>query len=278
LYNRVVVEKSLNPGSVDHLIESYFPWGRPPESPPMPATVEERRRVAMLWLQSRTQEPRAAALVLVARLRPLLRELSEQTHREDGHRFVARFDLSCLVKQPESILEKMVRQSERQNPPPILFDNLLREMTDIARFRIVVNFLSDADGIKECLESLADPNAPRSEAASALARDFELVKNRFEDGFRMHPSERKKGERCYKGVFRTKGPNPRFVELQIMTALGEAWDKKDHFLVYERRRRGETVTVDEEIEIFSLSEMLYIADLAFERIRQQRAAERRPRS
>lgn len=56
--------------------------------------------------------------------------------------------------------------------------------------------------------------------------------------------------------------------------LEEAWDKKDHFLIYEPRRRGESIDLNDRIEIFAMSELLYVADLTFDRlleaIRQRR--------
>jgi hypothetical protein len=48
--------------------------------------------------------------------------------------------------------------------------------------------------------------------------------------------------------------------------LQEAWDKKDHFLIYEPRRRGEPIDGADSIEIYAMSELLYVADLTFDRL------------
>ena len=57
-----------------------------------------------------------------------------------------------------------------------------------------------------------------------------------------------------------------------MTQLEEAWDKKDHYLVYERRRKEPER--DEEnfpdfldAKMFAMSELLYVADQYFEQLR-----------
>jgi ppGpp synthetase/RelA/SpoT-type nucleotidyltranferase len=86
----------------------------------------------------------------------------------------------------------------------------------------------------------------------------------------------KKGERCHKGVFYPQALHHQYlrVEVQIQTQLQEAWDKKDHFLVYEPRRRGEDVSLDHRCEIFAMSELLYVADLTFDRLREEILASR----
>ena len=58
-----------------------------------------------------------------------------------------------------------------------------------------------------------------------------------------------------------------------MTQLQEAWDKKDHFLVYEKRRnepeRDEENFPDFlDAKMFAMSELLYVADQYFEQLRK----------
>ncbi len=66
-----------------------------------------------------------------------------------------------------------------------------------------------------------------------------------------------------------------FLEIQVMTQLAEAWDKKDHFLVYEIRRRAPES--DEEnfpdfldAKMHAMSELLNVADNYFDDLRQTR--------
>ena len=57
-----------------------------------------------------------------------------------------------------------------------------------------------------------------------------------------------------------------------MTQLQEAWDKKDHFLVYEKRRAEPESDEDNfpdfmDSKMFAMSELLFIADQYFEILR-----------
>ena len=74
----------------------------------------------------------------------------------------------------------------------------------------------------------------------------------------------------YKGLLypRQTTLNIYKVEVQVQTQLQEAWDKKDHFLNYEPRRRGENIDPSSTIEMFSMSELLYVADLTFDRLKK----------
>jgi ppGpp synthetase/RelA/SpoT-type nucleotidyltranferase len=185
---------------------------------------------------------------------------------------VARIDSSALVKSPGSILEKMVRDWEPNggSPPAIGFRNFLQEMEDVGRFRVVANFLSDVERITNALEAPFGPSStPLTPAQRALKDDYRLRQNCLHDSVYLLPEQRKKGERCRKGVFypRARSLEHLKVEVQVQTLLQEAWDKKDHFLVYERRRRGEVVNSLHAMEIFAMSELLYVADLTFDRLR-----------
>lgn len=53
-----------------------------------------------------------------------------------------------------------------------------------------------------------------------------------------------------------------------MTQLQEAWDKKEHFLVYEQRRRAperyeENLQDYLDSKMFAMAELLYVADHYF---------------
>ncbi len=71
-----------------------------------------------------------------------------------------------------------------------------------------------------------------------------------------------------------------FLEIQVMTQLSESWDKKDHFLVYEVRRRFP----DKEDKNFpdyldakmnAMAELLYVADNYFEALRASREEDKK---
>ncbi|HEV2854339.1 MAG TPA: hypothetical protein VHC97_16215 [Thermoanaerobaculia bacterium] len=258
---------------IDRLILDYFPWGEEDFLPhPRPEDDEERSLRVRFWIEEKTRELRNAALALVAKVKPVLQEIEAQTP-EDRPRLLARIDSSNLVKSPGSILEKMVRDWDPRNgeAPKIGFRNFLQELDDIGRFRIVANFLSDVERIASALQTPYGPAAASlTPAQRALRSEYRLRHNGFTDSVHLLPGQRSKGERCRKGVFYPVNRSLEHlrVEVQIQTQLQEAWDKKDHFLVYERRRRGEAVDPRHSMEIFAMSELLYVADLTFDRLRQ----------
>ena len=220
----------------------------------------------------------------MAKILFVLIDLENRLPSHERPRFLSRIDHTSLLKSPEGVLEKMVRDWQPTNgPPKIGFDSFLNDIEDLGRFRIVANFLSDMILIRNTLlEAYKGNEVSPTEAQKALHDEFILKGNCMEDLVTVKPDERKKGERCCKCVFypRKEELQRCKVEVQILTQLQEAWDKKDHFLIYEPRRRGEPIDLQDEIEIFSMSELLYVADLTFERLkkgvieRRQRKGER----
>src|SRR5690606_11998182 len=209
---------------------------------------------------------------LIAVMGPILDDMRQALPPAGRHRFFYRIDDHHITKSPESILEKMARSWnwEKEEPPEIKCDNL-REMKDLGRFRIVANFLSDVERISSKLEEpyrAVDPSV-LSPAQRQLHEQFSLEKNRFKDLIALAPKDRTTGERCRKGLFFPRPPDQSIypVEVQIVTTLQDAWDKKDHFLIYERRRVGRRVLPEHERISYALSEQLYLTDLQFDRLK-----------
>lgn len=254
---------------IDALVERHFPW-----EGTRYRTREGKGAAVHAWLRQQTLPYQAVATGLIARVVPILAAVQQRLPAAGQSRFLYRIDSSHIVKGPESILEKMARLWLQLGGegPPISFHNL-QDMKDLGRFRIVANFLSDAEVFRARLE--APFNTATSHGFSAdeqrLRREFTLRDNRFEDLVRQPPDRRKSGERCLKAHFSPKsGEFQRYsVEVQIMTALQEAWDKKDHFLLYERRRAGTPVPEEHHQLSYSLSEKLYLADYLFDRLKQE---------
>lgn len=82
----------------------------------------------------------------------MLDELQSVGPPQGRGRFLARLDASSLVKSPESILDRMGRSVQQDGRRTIDFVNFTHEMHDLARFRIVANFLSDVELIADHLE------------------------------------------------------------------------------------------------------------------------------
>ena len=264
---------------IARLIRDHFPWGTAGAPPSAPSEPDQQRRAVEEWLRRHTAQFQAAVTALVARIEPILREVETEVQLDGEHRLVARIDLDHATKSPASILEKMAREwgARPGEAPPISFANYARELDDLGRFRIVTNFLSDVERIADRLAAPYRTRKDLSDAQQALAEDYLLRQNAFEDRVLLHPGKRDKGERCHKGIFEPKRPELSHlrVEVQIQTLLQEAWDKKDHYLLYEPRRRGEPITLEHECEMFAMSDLLYVADLTFDRLRKSMRAGRK---
>jgi ppGpp synthetase/RelA/SpoT-type nucleotidyltranferase len=254
------------------LVREFFPWGEQgyPQIP-FPDSPQAREETAKRWLREYTRQFRGVALTLIARMIPILYELENSLRHTEGSRLFARIDASALLKRPESILEKMVRDWDGIRTPKASFRSLGDKVDDIGRFRIVANFLSDVEMISRALElPYGSSTLALSPPQRALMNEYQLRGNQLRDTIHVQPEERKRGERCRKGIFHPRDPALDYlkVEVQIQTLLQEAWDKKDHFLIYEPRRRGERLDPRHIMEIFAMSELLYVADLTFDRLKQ----------
>lgn len=189
------------------------------------------------------------------------------------YRFFCRIDADHKIKQPSSIIDKIMRSSESGAGKAVselcALDNFTTTMQDLARFRIVCNFIHDVDEVVEALKN-----------SDILKRMFHIEIKTTMD---LHPGLRKSGERSVKFILEYKKHPGLFLEIQVMTQLSESWDKKDHFLVYEVRRRFP----DKEDENFAdyldakmnaMAELLYVADNYFEALRASREEDKKETS
>jgi ppGpp synthetase/RelA/SpoT-type nucleotidyltranferase len=252
---------------VSRLVDEHFPWNEP-----VPERWEDRLAHVQRWLEQETAIYRAIATALISRIDPILSCLQQQLPPNERSRLLYRIDDRHVLKTPDSILEKMARRwDDPSRPPPIGFENL-DELNDLGRFRIVTNFLSDVAWICRHIEEPFDTRKLPllSPQQQTLRQEFSLQSNRFEDLIAVTPRNRKSGERCRKAYFSPRAPehHAHRVEVQILTVLQESWDKKDHVLIYERRRAGYRVDEEHERLSFSLSEQLYLTDLLFDQLKQ----------
>jgi ppGpp synthetase/RelA/SpoT-type nucleotidyltranferase len=197
----------------------------------------------------------AAANQIIA---PLVKKHSE--------RFFCRIDDSHPIKAPASIIDKIPRsrdqarmKQEKGEVPGVVYDinNFDRQMTDLARFRIVCNFLSDVYEVSDSFRQ--DPGIQVFFIVADLKNTITQRK-------------RVSGERSIKIILKQKSRG-YFLEVQIMTQLEEAWDKKDHYLVYERKRNSQENDEDLfptnlDAKMSAMSELLYIADDYFDQLRK----------
>ena len=181
------------------------------------------------------------------------------------YRFFCRLDYTHALKSPESIVDKQCRAYEKNNKEeplqsdPVIVENFATTMTDLTRFRIICNFISDVKLVSETIEDHDKINTL-----------FEIKKKNTID---QRPKERKSGERSIKFIMEYKKIPGLFIEIQIMSQLAEAWDKKDHYLIFEKRRRepnkdDENFSDFLDAKMFAMSELLYVADNYFDDLKK----------
>lgn len=260
-----------------------FPWEEEGET--RPQDPKEQEQVALAWLTRRIKDlydvPTGQLFGLIERV------TQKQFPLKD--RFYAVLDRKApLLKTAESTLEKMARKRMKQaeqaeqrkqaeqakQEEPIDFRNFHHFLKDLGRFRTVTNFLRDMQELKKAIEGAVNTSPEAEGEQGNFARNWGLENNEFTDLVLVLPDKRKVGERCYKGTFQNREDEEIFVEVQIVTMLQDAWDKKDHFLLYEPRRQGKTLSKEWEIESYAISETLYMVDLAFERLYRDTESQR----
>lgn len=153
------------------------------------------------------------------------------------------------IKSPERIVEKIISQPDKYS-----ITNFDKEMEDIVRLRIVCNYLSD---VFEVTEKLKTDNSFNACCKILEEKDYIF-------------KERNRPHRALHFILEVPMRDmPRKVELQIMTLLQEAWDKKDHNLIYEKERVGEKIDLKDKIKMHSMSDLLYVADEFFDSLRKK---------
>jgi ppGpp synthetase/RelA/SpoT-type nucleotidyltranferase len=178
-------------------------------------------------------------------------------------RFVVSLDTSNSTKSAEKILEKMVRDwlnGNRPDNPSLNRHNYKTSLKDAIRLRYEVNFLED--GNRLCQMISRDSKNP----ATNLYLMLELKEKKCNVNDPL--PERKDGDRSWKFQFLHKATK-YCVELQICTQLQVAWDKKDHFLIYERSRKGLKVPGGDVILMKHVSDQLYVVDRQLDELRDK---------
>lgn len=197
--------------------------------------------------EHRPQLQRTAAQI--ARELQRIVEPHQQKIMQTENRFFAELDPheDFWVKEPFSIADK-IRRNWESGPDRYTFDTYLTDMEDLIRFRILCNYLVDLDTVVDILKG-------------ALPKAGLKIRSKPKDKIRLRPEQRVGGHRAIHFVCVFDGDDRPFLfEIQVMTLLAAAWDKKDHELIYRRKRNGEEVPVEHEMKSFAASELLFVAD------------------
>lgn len=211
------------------------------------------------FISSKIQEHGTLCTTVLAEVEKILSPFKTQ-HQ---NRFFCRIDTDHKLKSPVGIIEKIIRGNRElgNKGDEFTLENFNTRMTDLARFRIVCNFLSDVFLVQKAIKN-------SNELKSAFK-----IKEKI--SIEQRPAQRKSGERSVKLILEYKNKPGLFLEIQIMTQLAEAWDKKDHYLIYEIRRMSpdkdeENFSDFSDAKMFAMAELLYIADNYFDDLKKQR--------
>ncbi|MBI5604819.1 MAG: hypothetical protein HY879_15880 [Deltaproteobacteria bacterium] len=180
---------------------------------------------------------------------------------------------STLLKSPARVAEKVLKswldylewekapKEKRRKIPPFKHHprKFLQTLPDIVRFRMVCNYLKDLRFIDEKLKTF-------------IANDPRLQADSREDHIAIHYPGSRAGHRAieYTIVFQEMGVRFLF-EIQLMTQLQHAWDKKDHHLIYEYVRIGKGDLIPEHLRnrVAAMSELLFVADTIFDELLEE---------
>ena len=201
----------------DPVIEYLHRWF-PGESDPVPAFIQ--------LLENVTTDHDTFLTVVIGWLNTLVDNLKKTTNRPDLQRFICKLDDSNKKKQWYSVADKLWRISQ-ETCPQYDVNDFHTKMKDLVRLRVVCNFLSDIESFEAELKNDYDGDLSKQKAFSFKKTD---------DSIQQRPKDRKSGHRSIKYLFTSKDLPGVYLELQMMTLFQEAWDQKDHYLIYERRR------------------------------------------
>lgn len=183
----------------------------------------------------------------------------EIKNKDERHSVNLMEDENYQIKPEESIIEKIWRsqiQHEKDEKEHGMYtiDNFHYLMEDIIRFRILCNYLRDIEAMKKLLPE-------------KLTEVGYFLKEGPKDFINLEPGKRTKGHRAVHFIFRANLNNQDYLfEVQLMTILQHAWDKKDHHLVYEFIRNKKEVPLKIKIRSYAMSELLYVADDFFDSV------------
>lgn len=189
---------------------------------------------------------------IVGKLMTITREYESKVYKEQKRASVYLDpDSKYQLKTPESIIEKIWRSlnDHKGDKTHIEYtlDNFHETMEDILRFRILCNYLHDVELLKNIL--------PKQ-----MGADFQVCKE-TKDFIKLDPEMRKKGHRAVHFIFQAIHNQTKYLfEVQLMTLLQNAWDRKDHSIVYEIQRSGNEIPLEVKMRSYAMSEMLYVAD------------------
>lgn len=226
--------------------------------------VSDPKQVFMGMLKSVTEEHELFLVVVMGWLDTLVNNLKKSVNRPNCQRFICKLDTSNKKKHWYSVADKLRRESKESSPKYDL-QNFQKVMKDLVRLRVVCNFLSDIESFESALVK---------DYESDISKQKTFCMDKTDDSIKQRPKDRKSAHRSIKYTFTSKDFPGVFLELQIMTLFQEAWDQKDHYLIYEQRRQqpdrdSENFPEYEDELVHDMGGSLNVLDTLFNEIKRK---------
>jgi len=237
---------------VIEFIESCFPGKSDP------------KQVFIRMLESVTKDHEIFLDAVIGWLNTLVKNLNKSVNIPSRRRFICKLNTSNKKKHWYSVADKLWRES-RKSSPKYNLQNFHQVMTDLVRLRVVCNFLSDIESFESALVK---------DYESDISKQKAFLMDKTDDSIKQRPKDRKSAHRSIKYLLKSKDFPGIFLELQIMTLFQEAWDQKDHYLIYERRRQqpdrdGENFPEYEDELVHDMGGSLNVLDTLFDQIKHK---------
>ena len=224
----------------------------------LPTNLREEVRFEQ-WFEPWRRKVMVAAQEVYGAVKSKLDEERERIlQREGTARPVWRItgeDGRSLLKSVGSVRSKLGREFWGQELPdgrlsPEQVERQLLKLPDLGRFRIVGDFSCDVDHAKRALLGRGLHLLGKYRVGSLKDYLHDLRLRRPEQGHRAFQLS----------VAVDVGSQPILVEIQLMTALQDIWDRRNHPL-YEWNREGGESPVLLKVRDVALSEALYLVDM-----------------
>jgi ppGpp synthetase/RelA/SpoT-type nucleotidyltranferase len=167
-------------------------------------------------------------------------------------------DAQGLTKSPQSLRTKLGRDLVHNPPNHRLevaeVESRIFQVPDLARFRIVCNFASDADYL---LSHLLVEDGKGRKLGNYLVHG--ALKDYVYDLDLRNPARGHRARQFAVEVPAQNSGRPILVEIQVMTLLQHAWDRRNHPF-YEWTRCGAKLPPDLIINDVALAETLHLVD------------------
>jgi ppGpp synthetase/RelA/SpoT-type nucleotidyltranferase len=210
------------------------------------------------WYAPLKRRVRALALKLHEEVGDALENAREDLLRREGLRrdvwYITGSDGASLMKSISSIRSRLFREFEKKLPRKRLslseVEEIVLSLWDLGRFRVVCNLSLDVEEARKVL--VPEPGA------LLLGRYPVEVEDHTYDLSLRRPA---KGHRAWHLKVEVEGGNGQnvFVEVQLMTFLQNAWDRRNH-PIYEWHREGGSLPARLLINDVALAETLHLVD------------------